>query len=213
MTLGEKIKSYRKSKGLSQEQLAECIYVSRQAITKWERDRGIPELSNLIALSEIFEISIGELVEEDTNLNSKSQDNIIQMDNVPAYYDIELSGWNEGEYNVLMVNEDDDFFYFVKNEKGKALGIAVRKKYITNITRLDRSVSSDFTIEKIGRKYFNDKIVNIELAKIEGFLAGFLDFRDDDYRRCKLENIDETRVLLEFGRSLTIDEITKIVEA
>jgi transcriptional regulator with XRE-family HTH domain len=47
MTLGEKIKKARIENGLTQEQLSEKMMVSRQAITKWEADKGIPDVSNL----------------------------------------------------------------------------------------------------------------------------------------------------------------------
>lgn len=47
MTFGQKLKEIRKKFGLSQEQLASTISVSRQAITKWERDDGLPDISNL----------------------------------------------------------------------------------------------------------------------------------------------------------------------
>ena len=49
MSLGETIREQRKKAGLSQEQLAEKLNVSRQAITKWETDKGIPDVANLIA--------------------------------------------------------------------------------------------------------------------------------------------------------------------
>ena len=48
MNLGEKIKECRKQAGFSQEQLAERLNVSRQAITKWETNKGIPDIANLI---------------------------------------------------------------------------------------------------------------------------------------------------------------------
>ncbi len=62
MTLGERIKNYRQKLKLSQEELAEKINVSRQAITKWENDSGIPDIDNLISLSKIMGISLDELV-------------------------------------------------------------------------------------------------------------------------------------------------------
>lgn len=46
MTLGKKLKSARKGAGLTQEQMAEKLLVSRQAVTKWEADKGIPEFLN-----------------------------------------------------------------------------------------------------------------------------------------------------------------------
>ena len=62
MQLGEKIKQLRKERGYSQEKLAELLGVSRQAVTKWENDTGIPDIENLITLSKVFEISVDELL-------------------------------------------------------------------------------------------------------------------------------------------------------
>ncbi|MBO5353189.1 MAG: helix-turn-helix domain-containing protein [Lachnospiraceae bacterium] len=62
MTLGERVKKYRQMAGLSQEGLAEKLNVSRQAITKWESDSGIPDIDNLISLSKVMGISLDELV-------------------------------------------------------------------------------------------------------------------------------------------------------
>ena len=61
MSLGEKIREQRKQAGLSQEQLAEKLNVSRQAITKWETDKGIPDVANLIAISDEFELIKGDI--------------------------------------------------------------------------------------------------------------------------------------------------------
>ena len=51
MTLGQRIQELRKRAGLTQEQLAEQLGVTRQAVSKWESDNGVPELDALIALS------------------------------------------------------------------------------------------------------------------------------------------------------------------
>ena len=61
MTFAEKLKSIRKQAGMSQEQLAEKLGVSRQAVTKWETDAGIPDIENIMAISALFDISIDEL--------------------------------------------------------------------------------------------------------------------------------------------------------
>ncbi len=61
--LSEKIYTLRRKNGLSQEQLAEKIGVSRQAISKWEGGLSTPELDKLKALSEYFHITIDELTE------------------------------------------------------------------------------------------------------------------------------------------------------
>jgi len=62
MTLGQRIQELRKRAGLSQEGLGEALGVSRQAVSKWESDGGIPELDTLIAMSRLFRITIGELL-------------------------------------------------------------------------------------------------------------------------------------------------------
>lgn len=62
MTFAEKLKSIRKQLGMSQELLAEKIGVSRQAVTKWETGAGIPDIENMISISNLFNISIDELI-------------------------------------------------------------------------------------------------------------------------------------------------------
>ena len=62
MTFAEKLKSIRKQAGMSQEKLAEKLSVSRQAVTKWETDAGIPYIENTMAISALFDISIDELL-------------------------------------------------------------------------------------------------------------------------------------------------------
>lgn len=71
MNLGEKIKECRKQAGFSQEQLAERINVSRQAITKWETNKGIPDIANLIAISDEFGLSLDELIKDDVAVKKK----------------------------------------------------------------------------------------------------------------------------------------------
>ena len=63
MTLGEKLRSARKNAGLTQEQLSEKLLVSRQAITKWEAGKGMPDIENLKQLSKLLNISIDYLLD------------------------------------------------------------------------------------------------------------------------------------------------------
>lgn len=57
MTFAENLKNVRKQAGMSQEQLAERLGVSRQAVTKWETEAGIPDVENIIAISSLFDVS------------------------------------------------------------------------------------------------------------------------------------------------------------
>ena len=65
MELKEQLKAHRTRLGLSQEELAERIYVSRQTISNWETDRTYPDVQSLLLLSSLFETSIDELVKGD----------------------------------------------------------------------------------------------------------------------------------------------------
>ena len=62
MTLGQRIQELRKQRGMSQETLGDALGVSRQAVSKWEGDNGIPELDTLIAMSRLFEVTVGQLL-------------------------------------------------------------------------------------------------------------------------------------------------------
>ena len=64
MTLGEKIKEARKEHGLSQEQFAEKLCVSRSAVAKWETDKGTPDIENLKAISSLLNVSIDYLLDD-----------------------------------------------------------------------------------------------------------------------------------------------------
>ena len=64
MTLGEKIKEARKQCGLSQEQLAEKMAVSRSAVAKWEANNGFPDVENLKALAQLLNVSVDYLLDD-----------------------------------------------------------------------------------------------------------------------------------------------------
>ncbi len=74
MTLGERLKEYRQTEGLSQEQLAESLNVSRQAITKWENDKGMPDIDNLIAISKMMRITLDDIVKGETEIAQKASE-------------------------------------------------------------------------------------------------------------------------------------------
>lgn len=90
MSLGEKIKDCRKKAGLSQEQLAEKLNVSRQAITKWETDKGIPDISNLVAICDEFGLSLDELIKGDTSVIEKIKK---KSDTVESNRKLIMFGW------------------------------------------------------------------------------------------------------------------------
>ena len=65
MEFSEKLQELRKKKGLTQEELAQSLYVSRTAISKWESGRGYPSIDSLKAIAKFFSVSIDDLLSSD----------------------------------------------------------------------------------------------------------------------------------------------------
>lgn len=62
MTIADRIQSLRKQKGMSQEELADKIGVSRQAVSKWESEQSTPDLDKVVIMSELFEVTTDYLL-------------------------------------------------------------------------------------------------------------------------------------------------------
>jgi len=75
VTFGEIIKKLRTDKGLTQDELAEKIYVTRTAISKWESGRGFPNIESLKAISKYFSVSLDELLSGEEILAIAENDN------------------------------------------------------------------------------------------------------------------------------------------
>ena len=80
MTFGEKLKKARKEAGLSQEQFAEKMSVSRSAIAKWESDKGMPDVNNLKVLAQLLDVSVDYLLDEDEKLSFNETKEAIDLD-------------------------------------------------------------------------------------------------------------------------------------
>ncbi|MCI8638549.1 MAG: helix-turn-helix transcriptional regulator [Coprococcus sp.] len=94
MTLGEKLKSARRNAGLTQEQMAEKLSVSRQAITKWEADKGMPDIENLKQISRLLNISIDHLIDNGENTDLSVMREKINLDEYT--YNRKITGrWNK----------------------------------------------------------------------------------------------------------------------
>ncbi len=85
MEFSEKLQKLRKSKNLTQEQLAQQLYVSRTAVSKWESDRGYPNIDSLKAISKFFSVSIDELLSGDELIEvceKESETKVLQVKSV-----------------------------------------------------------------------------------------------------------------------------------
>lgn len=96
MTFAEKLKTLRKQAKMSQEQLAEKLGVSRQAVTKWETDAGIPDIENMMAVSALFDISIDELLSNEKGTKKSAEylyESVTEYDiDEPKRYDMKFGG-------------------------------------------------------------------------------------------------------------------------
>lgn len=87
MELGNQLQKLREKHDMSQQDLAEKLNVSRQAIYKWEHNKGYPDIENLIALSDVFQVTVDEMIRSDDKLREKI--NVDEDDssfNDPGFY-------------------------------------------------------------------------------------------------------------------------------
>ena len=82
MELGKQIKMHRQEAELSQEELANRVYVSRQTILNWENDKSYPDVNSLVLLSEIFQISLDKLIKGDIGVMKE----VIQKEEIEKRY-------------------------------------------------------------------------------------------------------------------------------
>ena len=75
MEFNEKLQNLRKQRGLTQEELAASLYVSRTAISKWESGRGYPNIESLKAIAKFFSVTVDELLSTDEMLTIAEEDN------------------------------------------------------------------------------------------------------------------------------------------
>ena len=86
MTFGEKLKGLRKEKGYSQEELAGLLEVSRQAVSKWESDRGIPEIDKLLQISNMFGVTLDYLLKsEGPDENNKENGYYVSRETIDGF--------------------------------------------------------------------------------------------------------------------------------
>lgn len=152
MTLGEIIKYYRSQLNMSQTELGDKIGVSRQAVTKWETDTGIPDINNIQFLAKVFHISIDTLLSHhiDTPYVSKIEydlDTPKDFDiNLGTLGDVSIEGY-EGEKLLIQLSSSSysdlqkDFKIKFDDNKEKLDIDLMTKEYVTKIQRREVNLS------------------------------------------------------------------------
>ena len=102
MELGKQIKKHRQEVQLSQEELAERVYVSRQTISNWENDKSYPDVNSLVLLSETFQISLDNLIKGDIEVMKDviQKEEIEKMNRYGKIYTIMLIATEIGRAHV-----------------------------------------------------------------------------------------------------------------
>lgn len=125
MNFGDRLKQIRANQGLSQEQLAEKIGVSRQAITKWETNRGLPDVENMIILAEIFKVTLDELILQ----RKKEQESEATPFESETVYDIDC----DKHFDIRIGNARKIFIYSCDDEK---IHIKLQSDILDNLNSL-----------------------------------------------------------------------------
>lgn len=227
MTFGEKLKEARKTEGLSQEQFAEKMNVSRSAVAKWENDIGIPDVSNLKCMAKLLNVSIDCLLNEEKDISKKTctgegicigETDTAEEDNIEScagyegnYYTIELTGWNDGVSDVIILGKDSMFIYYRNLNGKKSFYGMIGKKYISTI-RKGKTIENITDNDIIDRAYFCNRHVKLEIAQKEGFFSGFFDMRNDDYLDVVIEEFDDNKIITTYGKEFDAAAITRIEE-
>ena len=116
-------------------------------------------------------------------------------------------------YSAYIIAEDADFLYYYRySDKGSGIYGMIGKKYITSVLPTNENKIEEPDIKKVGREFFCGKPVKIELAKREGLIRGFFDFRDDAYRNVVVHSFEADTLELQFGGTVSLDNITRIEE-
>lgn len=168
MLFSEKLKMLRKNYNLTQEELACKLNVSRQAITKWECDEGIPDIENLKQLSILFNVLIDELVKEDKKIDIKKQYSYIkelEIDHT-KHFDINIS--KIYELNIKS-NIDEKVKVELLSNEIENIEDVFKVKFDDRYTDLDIDIksklkNSDISINLyLPKKYINDIELNSKL--------------------------------------------------
>ncbi|MCR5234760.1 MAG: helix-turn-helix domain-containing protein [Lachnospiraceae bacterium] len=153
MTFGEKLKEARKNAGLSQEQFAEKMNVSRSAVAKWETDKGMPDVNNLKVMSQLLNVSVDYLLDEDEKFSFNEIKEPVNLD------DFEKSGKCRDKKDAACVAKypDADAIYALTRTKrmSKAewiIDFIVRPGVVETLDKFS-DIAGFYMVERGDRQY------------------------------------------------------------
>lgn len=184
MTFGEKIKDARKTAGLSQEQFAEKMNVSRSAVAKWETDKGMPDINNLKVMAQLLNVSVDYLLDDDEKISFNEIKEAINLD------DYEKTGKCRNKKDAVCYAKHQDataIYNLIRQKKmSKAEWVLdfIVQPGVVNVNDQLNDPAAYYLVEKSGKQYLvkvtNDFITTNELAdrvNINKFVLGSNQFK------------------------------------
>lgn len=168
MLFNEKLKKLRKEEGLTQEQLAEKLNVSRQAITKWETGEGVPDIENIKQISNLFNVTIDELLKEEKNINIEKREKYSYVEELEIdhskHFDINICKIQE--LNILANNEEKVRVEVLSSEN-ENLNEIFKVEFDNMYNKLDIDIKNNKKIEKVDNVKINFYIPEKYIDEIE----------------------------------------------
>lgn len=214
MDFSEKLKEIRNKEGLSQEQLADKIGVSRQAVTKWETGKGLPDIENMVILAQIFKVTLDELVLQVTPEKAEDKPTVFTSETA---YDIDCSkrfDINIGNVKDITVSTgtDEKLHIILKSDAIEDIGSCFKVKLDDRKNRLDAVCSYK---DKISR-YEAEENVSVVITLPAAFSdhceisadAKFLNIKSLDIRRLEYDGSAENVFISETSGSIELTSKT-----
>lgn len=153
-----RIRELRKQAKLSQEMMAEKIGVSRQAITKWETGLGVPDIENLVAIADLFKLSLDELMGRDIEHETLAKDYLYES---VTEYDID----GKKDFDISFMGANQLKLYAYEGEKVKVILLSNTISDIQNELKTkidDIKWKIDIDIKRVGN--LSETVVKNELT-------------------------------------------------
>ena len=204
-----RIRELRKQAKLSQEMMAEKIGVSRQAITKWETGLGVPDIENLVAIADLFKLSLDELMGRDIEHETLAKDYLYES---VTEYDID----GKKDFDISFMGANQLSLYAYEGEKVKVILLSdtisdIQNELKTKIDDIKRKI--DIDIKRVGN--LSETVAKNELTikiLIPQLYMGEVDLNGNtnilELKNLELDNI-------EFGgksKEITLENIKSHIE-
>ena len=204
-----RIRELRKQAKLSQEMMAEKIGVSRQAITKWETGLGVPDIENLVAIADLFKLSLDELMGRDIEHETLAKDYLYES---VTEYDID----GKKDFDISFMGANKLKLYAYEGEKVKVILLSdtisdIQNELKTKIDDIKRKIDIDIKrvgnlSETVAKNELTIKILTPQLYMGEVDLNGNTNILE--LKNLELDNI-------EFGgksKEITLENIKSHIE-